>query len=390
MSPIQEIGIIGAGLSGLSLALALHQQGIQSIVYESQPTALGILDKLQVFPRLEPHSYKFERLHFHSENNEPVDDFEFGSVAKYGYPAVRVYRSKLIKILLDMIQERGIRVVYGKKFQAIVSEHADSVTWAFADGSQATASMLIGADGIHSRVRSFLEPDAQPMFTNMMGINAAVPTSQLGDVTNYPLPVTIMNPKLGAFVIAPQLADGSEVFIGRQFRFEEEPDRQSLAALTNNKTWCAEFLQQGNSEYPEIVARATSSISPDRISLWPFYLLPELKTWSSKFTRVTIVGDAAHALPPSAGQGVNQAFEDIYTLSGILGKLGLNHGSKLQAGLEKWQSGRQQRLAQILKLNERMNRRRLPSKEEVDLEPFHMEWLYGADFDKAVADWTSC
>ncbi|KAH7136843.1 hypothetical protein B0J13DRAFT_560136 [Dactylonectria estremocensis] len=406
MTSTTPIAIIGAGLSGLSLALALHSNDISCVLYETQgapldiggalmlsPNALRILDRLNVYKTLEPLSYRFEHLYFRSGNDELVDEFEFGSAEKYGYPALRTYRYELINVLLDLVKKTGIPIEYGKKFDHVVSETDQGVTWKFTDGSEGNASLLIGADGIHSRVRQYLYPGLVAKFTNMVGISSAVPTSQLQSGDNYPLPVTIMNPKHGAFVIAQQLADGSEAFIGKQYRFTgPEPDREGWRKLNADKQWAVDHLRQGHEEFPPIVGHATSSISADKINLWPFYLLPKLDNWASeKHNRVIIVGDAAHALPPTAGQGVNQAFEDVYILSGVLGKLRsdsqLGAPEKVKKALKNWQNGRQGRVDRILELNGQINERRMPTSDTVEIKPIDLAWLYGADFDSMVEEY---
>ncbi|KAG9499584.1 hypothetical protein J7337_008041 [Fusarium musae] len=147
-----QVAIIGAGLSGLALALALHQQGIQSTAYEQQsapldiggaimlsPNSLRALDKLGVFERMLPKSYKFQDLYFYSQDDKLVDVFEFGNQDQYGYSGIRVYRFELINVLLDLVKEAGIKVEYGRKFESIVSETEDSVTWRFTDRSEETA-----------------------------------------------------------------------------------------------------------------------------------------------------------------------------------------------------------------------------------------------------------
>jgi 2-polyprenyl-6-methoxyphenol hydroxylase-like FAD-dependent oxidoreductase len=412
MASTQCIAIIGAGLSGLSLALALHQQGIPCTLFESRPApldiggaimlspnALKILDRIGVYEPMKPVSFEFENSYFRSADNQLVDGFEFGSTTKYGYPGLRVYRHELIRILLDKVRESGVPVEFGKKFDRIVAETEEAVTWAFADGSEASARLLIGTDGIHSRVRQYLHPDAnmQPKFTNMCGVTAAVPTKQLAipDDADYQMPVTIMNPKHGAFVIAPQLPDGSEVLIGKQYKFSgPEPDRQGWDKLHADKAWCIDFLRQNSEEFPNLVGNAVSEIDTKKINLWPFYLLPKLDSWTSasKHSRVVILGDAAHAIPPSAGQGINQAFEDVYTFAGVLGRLTNNADSSaatLQRSLSRWQEGRQSRINQVIELNDQINKRRLPSQgEEIDLSPFNLEWLYSADFDRMIAEFT--
>ncbi|KAL6406764.1 Salicylate hydroxylase [Ilyonectria robusta] len=406
MASTNPIAIIGAGLSGLSLALALHNQNISSVLYETQsapldiggaimlsPNALRILDRLGVLQLLEPRGYKFEQLFFRSGDDKLVDEFEFGSAEKYGYSALRVYRYELINVLLDLVKQADIRIEYGKKFDHVISETDESVTWQFADGSEGNAPLLVGADGIHSRVRQHLYPGLVAKFTNMLGITAAIPTAQLQADDDYPIPVTIMNPKHGAFVIAPQLADGSEVLIGKQYRFAgPEPDREGWKKITSDKQWAVDFLRQSHEDFPAIVHHATSSVSEAKVNVWPFYLLPKLDTWASeKHARVVILGDAAHAIPPTAGQGVNQAFEDIYIFAGVIAKLRNESQSgapeKLKTALRNWQNGRQARIDQVLQVNDQINERRMPSNENVEFKPFDLEWLYSADFDKMVAEY---
>ncbi|GKU06674.1 kynurenine 3-monooxygenase [Fusarium langsethiae] len=398
-----KVAIIGAGLSGLALALALHRQGIESIAYEQQnapldiggaimlsPNSLRALDKLGVFQRMLPRSYKFNELYFLSQDDKLADVFEFGNEKKYGYTGIRVYRFELINILLDLVREAGIKVEYGRTFDQIVNESAGSVTWRFTDGSEETADLLIGADGIHSRVRSYLYPDLTPKFTNMIGVTAAVPTSQLKlEEGDYKLPATFMHDKRGAFVIAPQLADGSEVLIGKQKVFVgEDPGRDAWKAMNSDKTWCVDFLREGHEDYPSIVSNATSQISSEKVNLWPFYLLPKLDKWASsdKHGRVAILGDAAHAIPPTAGQGVNQAFEDVYTFAGVLGQLENNDEKALSDALDRWQKGRQERVDKIIDLNNEINKRRMPKVAgvEVEIKPFDVDWLYLVDLDEAV------
>lgn len=407
MSNSQTIAIIGAGLSGLTLALSLYRQNIPCIIYESRPAsldiggaimlspnALKVLDMLGVYDRMKPLGYNFEQLYFRSAEDTPIDSFEFGSKVKYDYKALRIYRTELIDVLVGMVQEAGVPIEYGKKFTHVVDESENSITWQFEDGTTACAMLLVGADGIHSRVRKHLYPDLTPRFTNMMGVSATVPTKQL-KAEGYPLPVTIMSPKHGAFVIAPQRADGSEVFFGRQCRLQEEHDRQGWDNLLQNKEWCIDFLRKGKEDFPSIVSNAVVDIPLKSINLWPFYVVPKLDSWiSQSHGRVIILGDAAHAIPPTAGQGVNQAFEDVYTFASMLAKLRISGAnaapSQLVQALGRWQIGRQSRVDKILDLNEQLNRRRLPEEGKIgNHEPFELDWLYGVDFESQVEEWAS-
>ncbi|UKZ96336.1 uncharacterized protein TrAFT101_011134 [Trichoderma asperellum] len=389
-SPATGVAIIGAGLSGLTLALALHRQNIPCVLYESReasldiggaimlsPNALKILDALGVYKNISPLGHNFEKLYFHSDDDKPVDDFVFGSQEKHGYKALRIYRFELINVLVSMVREAGIPVEYQKKFDHIVSESSTSVTWAFADGSTASAKLLVGADGIHSRVRKHLYPDLTPKFTNMIGVTAAVPRAQLQADPNYPLPVTIMSPKHAK---APS-ARARPRWMGRA------AEQQGLVHR---------FSARRQRRLPPIVANAVSNIPLKGINLWPFYLVPKLDTWAQG--RVVILGDAAHAIPPTAGQGVNQAFEDVYTFAGIVAKVQQQKPSddekedaaRIGKALKNWQQGRQARVDRVLDLNDKVNKRRLPDAVKAGVfEPFDLDWLYDVDFDKMIAEWAA-
>ncbi|KAJ5120044.1 hypothetical protein N7448_010713 [Penicillium atrosanguineum] len=393
------VAIIGAGLSGLTLALALHKQGIPCTIYESRnasldiggaimlsPNALRVLDAVDIYKTIKPLGFEFKSLHFYTDR--PLDSYEFGDRQKYEYDALRIYRYELIDALLSAVKKEQIPVQYGKKFVKVLSETETSVTWEFEDGTTGHAACLVGADGIHSRVRKYLYPDLEPRFTNSVGVTAAVPTKQLVIPQSYNMPLTIMNPKHGAFVIAPQLTDGSEVLIGKQKR-AGEIDRDGWNKLLNDKQWCVNFLREGAEDFPEIVQTAVSNIPLNKINLWPFYVVPTLDKWASKHSRVVILGDAAHAIPPTAGQGVNQAFEDVYTYALILAKC---REKNLHHGLKVWQQGRQGRVDQVLELNAQIDARRLPrgpgqAATELESKPFDLAWLYSPNFEELVDGW---
>jgi 2-polyprenyl-6-methoxyphenol hydroxylase-like FAD-dependent oxidoreductase len=395
----QQVAIIGAGLSGLSLALALHQQNIPCTIYESRPAsfniggavmlspnALKVLEALGVYSRVKSKGYNFETLEYRDMAGDKVlEIYEFGGEVKYGYKALRIYRHVLIDELLTMLQEKGIDLKYGMKFDRIVEETEDGVTWRWADGTQQSASLLVGSDGIHSTVRKYLYPDLTPTFIGMAGITAAVPTAQLKLPAGYHIPVTFTSKKHGAFVIAPQESDGSEVLIGKQKRLEDR-DRAGWDAVHADKQGMVEFLQQDAEEFPEIVQNAITHIPTNKINVWPFYIVPKLDKWASPHRRVVILGDAAHAIPPSAGQGINQAFEDIYMFSLLLAQA---DKIEMQKALTFWQKYRQERIEQIMLLNKQIDLRRMPKDDGTkgEMEEMKLEWLYSPDFKAVVENW---
>lgn len=398
-----NVAIIGAGLSGLALALGLHDHGISCTVYESRPgplniggpvmlspNALKVLDALHVYDDMRTQGFSFTQLHYRDVPGNLLETYEFGSREKYGYDALRIYRHVLIDTLLAELKRKEIPIKFGAKFTQITEETSNAVSFAFADGSTGTADVLVGADGIHSRVRKYLYPDLEPKFIGMAGTTAAVPTAQLNLPQGYHLPVTITSPQ-GAFVIAPQQQDGSEVLIGKQRRVAEQ-DRAAWEKSLADKESSVRFLQQDQEYFPEIVKNAVANINPDKINVWPFFVVPKLDRWVSDNRRVIILGDAAHAIPPSAGQGINQAFEDVYILALLLARSG--EIANLRDALSFWQSYRQGRVDKVFELNTQIDLRRMPSDDTVtgdgsglQKEEFDLEWLYKPDFKQMVDEW---
>ena len=107
------------------------------------------------------------------------------------------------------------------------------------------------------------------------------------------------------------------------------------------------------------------------------------------------MGDAAHAIPPTAGQGVNQAFEDVYTFAGVVGTLERNNttdASKRSVSLKRWQTGRQARIDKVLELNAMIDKRRLPNQDDsskVQRGEFDLGWLYNVDFEQSIVEWAA-
>lgn len=409
-SPPKHVGIIGAGLSGLSLALALYKVGIPSTIWEVRsnsfvqggaimlsPNALRVLDAIGVYERIRNKGFHFETLTFKDEHDETTDVYYFGHEQLYGYKAFRVYRQILIDELKLMLEERGIQVKYEAKFTHIVAETPEVVEFAFADGSTSTASLLIGADGIHSHVRQYTYPTVEPRYLGFVGMTSAIRTSAIRfprGTASYPLPATIMA-KPGAFVIAPQDVDGSEVLIGTQGAFPEQ-DRAGWSKLHSDKDKVVRIFSQNQEFWPQLVQSAIENIDKDTINTWPYYAVPRLERWASSSGKVIILGDAAHAVPPTTGQGVNQAFEDVWMLALLLKDLG--EGVDLEKALNFWQGWRQERVDRILDLTKAMNNKRLPLAEQQKLpkgevwrgsmeDTEQMGWLYGPDLEEVVVEW---
>ena len=404
----RHVAIIGAGLSGLCLALALDQGGIPATVYEARaadfvqggaialsPNALQVLHKLGVYEHIRNRSYQFQSLTFKDDHDEITDVYYFGHKELYGYNALRVSRQVVLEEVKLKLLERNIEVKHNIRFSHITSESRDSVTFAFTDGTTSSASMLIGADGIHSTVRKYMYPIVTPRYLGLLGVASVIPLSSIRlPKKDYPLPA-VVSAKPGTLMILPQEVDGSEVLIQMSLAYPEQ-SREGWNALHTGTDEVVRLFQKDMHAWPDIVQSALENINEDTIFTWPFYAVPRLEQWASDGKKVVLVGDAAHGVPPSTGQGANQAIEDVYVLALLLGKL--SEKLDLAEALEFWQAFRQERTDRIVHLTDLMNNRRLPPAERAKLpksavwrgtakDTEQMSWLYAPNLEKVVNEW---
>lgn len=296
-SPPKHVAIVGAGLSGLSLAIALHKVGIPCSIYEARsesycigggitlsPNALRILDRLGVYPRLKLQGFHFETLAFKNDAGETTDVYYFCSEKLYGYKAFRITRQLMIDEMKKMLGEQGIKVKHNMRFSKVISEGPGQVEIEFADGSTASASVVIGSDGIHSSVRKYFVPSIEPVYSGITAINGAIPRSRMRIPEGYHLPATVMA-KPGAFLLVPQESDGSELLIGAQRRFPDR-DKEGWKRLRNNKQELLNMLRESQQDWPDIVQSVLEGIPVEKVGIWPFYAIHKLEKWASASDQV--------------------------------------------------------------------------------------------------------
>ena len=179
----------------------------------------------------------------------------------------------------------------------------------FEDGSEAEGDLLVGCDGIHSRTRRSIMPDAPgPRYAGIMDSGgftrtAGVPPS--GGVFSMTFGVE------GFF--GYQVLDSGEIYWFENFHRATEPDRGELEAIPSAE-WQRRLIELHRHDHRPISEIIGSTES--RIGRWPNYEMPSLPTWHRGPT--CLVGDAAHAMQPSAGQGASMALEDCMVLAKCL------------------------------------------------------------------------
>ncbi|KAI9685153.1 MAG: hypothetical protein M1822_004740 [Bathelium mastoideum] len=396
----KSVSIIGASVGGLTLGLVLKRYGIEPRVFELRdpghdfggavsltPNALRVMESIGAYSRIKSQGFNFEAMTFMTDPERQITGkLYFGQKDVYGYDSIRITRKVLIHELTEMVKEAGVEIHYGKNFTKIVNDDAYGVVFEFADRTRERAEMLIGADGIHSKVRSYLFPDVHPHYAGFLGVTYCFPRASVHMEENLPLPVSVRG-KQGSFIITLQTEGGKEIFVGRQYKYEQK-DRSGWDTLLQDKQGLIDMLQRDDNAWTPLVQAVQAQVSTPEahfVNVWPFYTVPKMDRWHSSTGRVVMIGDAAHAIPPSAGQGANQAFEDSYSLAMLLANLDAK--VSLLDALKAWEAYRMERMEEVLRLTNRLLTIRMTEEERASV-PEDMRWEFdGSDAGRSQLGW---
>lgn len=319
-------------MKGCALALALSAHHVPVTIYESRsqqsqtfasgvvltPNGLQVLDRLGVLDRVKSRCYVSTHRTFKNDRDETVRKTLIADQALYGYTNHRVWRSILLDEMRQMLSERSISVQYDSKFTGIVSDTLDRVEFRINDTTH-SASLLVGADGIYSSVRKHLAPQVRPEYTGIVGILSHIKRASVSwPYEDYERNATIQG-KPGALFFIPEDPLAEDIMIGMQVQYPQT-SRDDLEKLQADKDKLVEFYTKDYDEWGPTATSIIDSVRENKETLyiWPYLRMPKLPQWYSDTGRVVIVGDGAHAVPPSSGQGVNQALEDVYSLTMLL------------------------------------------------------------------------
>ena len=312
--------VVGAGIGGLTAALALRAAGCEVAVYEQAdalrevgagiqlaPNATRLLHRLGLAEPLARVGVRPEAIeHKRWQDGRILLRQPLGEMCEetFGAPYYHLYRPDLLGVLADALSPGIVRL--GHRCVALAQD-AHAVTLTFDNGVSARAAAVIGADGIHSTIRALLLGPESPRFSGSIAYRGLVPAER---VSHLRLP-RYSNGWLGPdrhfvhyFVGAgARLLNFVAIVPARDWRIESWSATGEVAdALAEFDGW-----------HPTV---RTIIAAADRTHRWALYDREPLETWS--VGRVTLLGDAAHAMLPFMAQGACQAVEDAVVLARCL------------------------------------------------------------------------
>lgn len=339
-----RIAIIGAGIGGLTLALALRREGLDAVVHERTsafgrvgadinltPNAVRALDPLGVggMLRMEAARPRF-RISRDGYTGEETSRLPMSDAAEetYGAPQLTIHRADLLSALETEVGDEVVRLGHGLE---ACTTNDSSATLTFADGSTEHANIVVGADGIHSAVRRSLFGPESPEFTGTVAYRAVVPTERVAHLPNIDCFTKFWGKDRYTQIVTFPLTRGKETFV---FATEGRENWSEESWTTPGRI---EDLREAYADFHED-ARALLAAC-EEVLISALYVRDPLDEWGSG--RATLLGDAAHPMMPFMAQGAGQAIEDAVVLARSIAA----HGAP--EGLRRYERLRAERTAQI-------------------------------------------
>ena len=360
----KKIAIVGGGPGGLTLARLLQLKGADVKVYERDSSkdvrvqggaldlhaesGLAALTKANLMDEFKAH-YRpgaelmrivdsQAKIYLDEHTNSPRHTEN--PTQNFGDEQYRpeIDRGELRDILLNSLQPDT--VVWDRHILSI-ERGQDDWKLIFHNGHSVIADIVIGADGANSKIRPFVT-NIKPFWTGIMMIEGSIKDA----VTTAPVIHQLLKGgKIFAFgnekaVIVSSKGDGSFGF-STSFHSEEDWVRNSGIDFRDNKAllaWFKKEFSEWDSVWHELFASETTLFIPR-----PQYCMPLDQKWTPQ-PNITLIGDAAHWMPPFAGEGVNMAMLDALQLSEALTDPAF---STTQAAIANYEQGMFKRFAEI-------------------------------------------
>ncbi|VVO04985.1 Aurachin C monooxygenase/isomerase [Pseudomonas fluorescens] len=311
MSAVNKVLIVGGGIGGLCAAIALRRKGIavDLIELKSQWTVYGVgiiqqsnvvreMAKLGVLDGYLDAAYAFEDVAIYGPGGQQLARIPGQRLAGPEYPAnVGISRLALHNVLSTTAMELGANVRLGLSVESL-NDRGDSVEVVFTDGTDGTYDLVVGADGLFSKVRELLFGDTyQPRFTGQSVWRYNFPrAAQIDHLANY-------QSAAGNAGLVPLAGNLMYMFLT-----SHEPANPWMDPAT-----LAEQMRQRLQGFSGLIGELREQITDSsQVVYKPMEVIFVDEPWHRG--RVLLIGDAAHATTPHLGQGAGMAIEDAVVL----------------------------------------------------------------------------
>jgi len=307
------VDIIGAGIGGLTTAIALEQKGIKTRVFEQTTTikpvgagiilannAMQVYDKLGLRKVIEENGNIISSLNIIKPNLKPLSKVSLSYFEEqFKVKSIAIHRGILQQILIDQLGPSCLHLNHKLK---TINKSTKGNTLEFENGKKIESTIIIAADGINSIIR-------QQVFSNTF-IRSAKQICWRG-VVNYNLPKKHQHELNEAW--------GKDERFGFVQIAKNKVYWFALKSFENNKKeYTINNLDNYFTKHNPLIKSIISSTNKEQIHTSTIIDLKPINKWFKK--NICLIGDAAHAMTPNMGQGACQAIEDAYILSECLHK----------------------------------------------------------------------
>jgi len=321
-----RIGIIGAGLGGISAAALLQQAGFDVKVYEQtqvltrlgagihlSPNVMRVLRRVGIEPQLRAAGVQPETFISRTfDTGDLMVSLQLGNVAekKYGAPYLTVHRGDFHAELVTAVAPGTIE--FGRR---LIGLHQDGprMHLDFDGGTSEECDIVIGADGVNSKVREVLLGPEDPIYTGYVAHRAIFPTGRLNgmkvdDCTKWWSPDR-------HFIVYFITSDRDEIYFVTGVPEPTWPHKESFVPCSID-----EFEQAFHGFHPQVIEMIRACPEATK---WPLLEREPLPLWSRG--RIVLLGDACHPMKPHMAQGAGMAIEDAAMLTRCLAESPTDH-----------------------------------------------------------------
>ncbi len=314
---VKRVVIVGCGIAGPALGIFLRRIGVEVVICERRPSeavdeglflgvapnGMNVLAELDLHRAVEAVSVPCRGFEFQNALGRVIGAIDReDDEARFGARLQMVRRGDLHRVLTDAALAAGVQVQFGRALTEIDRTDRSAVAARFTDGGYERGDVLLGCDGIQSTARQLAVPDAPtPCYTGLLDFGGITDEAHV----DIPIGVNVMVFGRQAFFGAFRTPAGQVWWFQNSGQQRPEAVRREPSALRSHvagrhrddPTWIRTVIE-----------------STDRV-IGPFPLNDILFMPRWHDGRVCLVGDAAHATTPSAGQGASLALEDAMVLA---------------------------------------------------------------------------